>query len=75
MPRSKIFGLITAELAVLALAGSLLGVIGGILTEGEIQASALRNAALMAGIFLLGSAVAALRITNINVMKLMKAED
>ena len=29
----------------------------------------------MAGIFLLGSAVAALRITNINVMKLMKAED
>ena len=75
MRRSKIFGLITAELAVLALAGSLLGVIGGILTEGEIQASALRNAALMAGIFLLGSAVAALRITNINVMKLMKAED
>ena len=75
MRRSKIFGLVTAELAVLALAGSLLGVIGGILTEGEIQASALRNAALMAGIFLLGSAVAALRITNINVMKLMKAED
>ena len=75
MRRSKIFGLVTAELAVLALAGSLLGVIGGILTEGEIQASTLRNAALMAGIFLLGSAVAALRITNINVMKLMKAED
>lgn len=75
MKRGKIFGLVMTELAVLALAGSLIGMVGGILTEGGLQTSALRNAALMAGIFLLGAAVAALRITNINVMKLMKAED
>ena len=41
----------------------------------SIQTSALLHAALMTGIFLLGSAVAALRITSINVMNLMKVED
>ena len=75
MKQSRIFGLVMAELTVLALAGSVLGIAGGVLLEGELQVSALRNAAWMTGIFFLGSAVAALRITRINVMKLMKVED
>lgn len=75
MRQRKIFGLVMAELTVLAFAGALLGIAGGILLEGEIQTSALLNAALITGIFLLGSAIAAFRITCVNVMKLMKAED
>lgn len=73
--QGKIFGLVMAELTVLAFLGSFLGIASGILLEGEIQTSALLNAALMTGIFLLGSAIAALRITSVNVMKLMKVED
>lgn len=75
MRQSKIFGLVMAEFTILALAGSFLGIMCGILFEGEIQANALRNAALMTGVFLLGSVIAAVRITSINVMKLMKVED
>lgn len=71
----KIFGLVMAELTVLAFAGALPGIAGGILLEGKIQTSALLNAALVIGIFLLGSAIATLRIICINVMKLMKVED
>ena len=73
--QGKIFGLVMAELTVLAFLGSFLGIASGILLEGEIQTSALLNAALMTGIFLLGSALAALRITSVNVMTLMKVED
>lgn len=73
--QSKIVGLVMAELAVLAFIGSFLGIASGILLEGKIQTSALMNAALMTGIFLFGSAIAALRITSVNVMKLMKVED
>ena len=61
--------------SILAFTGALFGIAGGILLEGEIQTSALLHAALMTGISLLGSAVAALRITSINVMNLMKVED
>ena len=75
MRQSKIFGLVMAEFTILSLAGSFLGIMCGILLEGEIQANALRNAALMTGVFLLGSVIAAVRITSINVMKLMKVED
>lgn len=74
MRQRKIFGLVMAELSVLAFAGSLLGILSGILLEDKIQASALLKAALMTGVFLLGSAVAAIRITSINVIKLMKVE-
>ncbi len=75
MGRIKIFGLVMGELIFLAFLGSLLGVAGGILLEGSAQLRSLLYAALMTGIFLLGSAVAALRITSVNVMKLMKVED
>lgn len=74
MRQSEIFGLVMLELIVLALIGFFLGTASGILLEGGIQISALWNAALMTGIFLLGSAAAVLRITGINVMELMKAE-
>ena len=75
MKQCKIFGLVMGELSILAFTGAFFGIAGGILLEGEIQTSALLHAALMTGIFLLGSAVAALRITSINVMNLMKVED
>lgn len=75
MRQSKIFGLVMAELTVLALLGSLLGIASGILLEGKIQTNALLNAGVMTGIFLLGAAIAAFRITCVNVMKLMKVED
>ena len=75
MKQCKIFGLVMGELSILAFTGTFFGIAGGILLEGEIQISALLHAALMTGIFLLGSAAAALRITSINVMNLMKVED
>ena len=75
MKQCKIFGLVMGELSILAFTGAFFGIAGGILLEGEIQTSALLHAALMTDIFLLGSAVAALRITSINVMNLMKVED
>lgn len=67
----RIFRLVMAELTVLALIGSFLGIASGILLEGEIQTSALMHTALVTGIFLLGSAIATIRITNVNVMTLM----
>lgn len=75
MGKSWVFWLVMAELLVLALLGCVLGAAGGILLEGEIHTSALLHAAWMTGIFLLGSAIAALRIANVNVMKLMKVEE
>lgn len=75
MRKSRIFGLVMAENTVLALIGLLLGMAGGVLLEGTIRISALLHAAVMTGVFLLGSAIATLRITNVNVMKLMKVED
>lgn len=75
MKQSKIFALVMAELAVLALVGLVLGITGGILLEGNIRTSALSSAALMTGLFLFGSAIAVIRGTRINVMKLMKVED
>ena len=74
MKQCKIFGLVMGELSILAFTGAFFGIAGGILLE-EIQTSAMLHAALMTGIFLLGSAAAALRITSINVMNLMKVED
>lgn len=74
MPRSRIFRQIMGELTLLALPGAVLGTAGGILLEGEIQTGALLYAAGMTGVFLLGAAIAALRVTGVNVMKLMKVE-
>lgn len=75
MGKGRIFGLVMAELAVLALTGLLLGMAGGVLLEGKMRVSALLHAAAITGVFLLGSAIATLRITNVNVMQLMKMED
>lgn len=54
------------ELTLLALPGAVLGAAGGILLEGEIQTGALFHAAGMTGIFLLGAALAALRVTGVS---------
>ncbi len=75
MSRGKVFGLVMTELAVLALFGAVLGTAVGFLVEGAVLFRALTRAAFITGIFLLGSAIAAVRITGVNVMKLMKVED
>lgn len=75
MSRGKVFGLVMTELAVLALFGAALGTAVGFLVEGAVLFRALTRAAFITGIFLLGSAIAAVRITGVNVMKLMKVED
>ncbi len=75
MSRGRVFGLVMAELVVLALFGAVLGTAAGFLVEGKILLRALTRAALITGIFVLGSAIAAVRITGVNVMKLMKVED
>lgn len=75
MSQLKIFALVMVELAALTVAGALAGVAGGIALEGRIEPGALWNAALITGVFLVGSGVAALTITNVNVMKLMKVEE
>ena len=75
MRQSRIFGIILGELAVLTVLGALLGTVGGMLLERTDPFGALANAALIAGVFLLGSAIAAIRITGVNIMKLMKVED
>lgn len=75
MSQTKIFGLVMGELVFLTLTGTALGVAGGTLLEGRLQTEALWNAAIIAGVFLVGSGIAAVTITSVNVMKLMKVED
>lgn len=75
MKQIRIFGLVIGELVTLALLGALFGIAVGFLLERTVQARALANAVLMTAIFLLGSAIAAVRITSVNVIKLMKVED
>lgn len=73
--RWRVFGLVMAELILPSAIGVCLGSAGGSFLEGGLQAGGLRSAALMTGVFLLGAAVAAIRITGVNTMKLMKSED
>lgn len=75
MSRVRVFGLVVAELVLLALIGAVLGTAVGFGMEEQVQSSALAKAALITGIFILGAAIAAVRITGVNVMKLMKTED
>ena len=75
MSRSRVFGLVMIELALLSIFGALFGIIVGFLVEGSLSLSALIKAVLITGFFILGSSIAAFRITGVNIMKLMKAED
>lgn len=73
--RRAVFGLVLEEQAVLAVAGLLVGAMGGFFLEGNLSGVALLRVVSMGAIFLVGSAVAALRVACVNVMKLMKAEE
>lgn len=75
MKRRKIFWLVFREQAVLAILGAVLGFIGTLLIEGPFNMQSVSKATLMIAIFLVGTALASLRTTGINVMKLMKAEE
>lgn len=75
MSQAKIFGLVFEELLVLTILGGAGGLISGFILEGAIKEKATVNAALITGIFVLGAAIAALRVTSVSVMKLMKVED
>lgn len=75
MKGRKIFWLVFREQAILAILGALLGFGGVALIERLFHVQAFGKAVLMIVIFLIGSALASLRTTSINVMKLMKTED
>lgn len=75
MKQIKIFGLVFEELLILTLLGGVAGFAAGFFMEGTIERQAILNAALITGIFLLGAAISAIRVTSVNVIKLMKAED
>lgn len=75
MKQRSIFALVFLEQAVLALAGGLIGTGFGCLLEGGLAMGALTKAGVMLGIFMIGSAIAALRMTSVNTMELMKVEE
>lgn len=71
----KIFILVLGELLQLSVLGAAVGVLCDLIAEGGLSARTISAAATMIGVFLLGAAAAALRISGINVMKLMKVEE
>ena len=70
-----IFGQVFGEELLLALLGAAIGAGVAFAIEGNYPLDAVRSAGLLLGLFLLGAAVACFVVTNVNVMKLMKAED
>lgn len=75
MSRYRIMLLLIGELTMLSLVGILVGFLGGSIFDGAFSSDTLGKILFMAGIFIGGTAVAALRVTSVNVMKLMKVED
>lgn len=71
----SIFRQVFAEQLLLAAIGAVLGAVLALAVEGGYPSAAVRSAGLLLGLFLLGAAVACFVVTNVNVMKLMKAED
>lgn len=75
MNRRKIFSIVFFEQTVLAVLGGGLGIGLGRLMDGVMEAGALAKAALVIAVFLIGAAIATIRVTGVNVMKLMKVGD
>ena len=71
----KIFAIVFFEQAVLAALGGGIGIGAGWLLDAVLESGALVKAALVIAVFLVGAAIAAIRVTSVNVMKLMKVED
>ena len=59
----------------LAILGGGMGIGAGWLLDAVLESGALVKAALVIAVFLVGAAIAAIRVTSVNVMKLMKVED
>ena len=74
MKRGRIFGLIFSEQLLLAIPSALLGLLCGAVFGG-LSRRALGSAALLLVLFLAGTAVSVLRVTDVSVMKLMKSEE
>lgn len=75
MNRWKIFSIVFFEQTVLALLGVSTGVGIGWMVEGVPELGAFAKAILVVAVFLIGAAIATIRVTSVNVMKLMKVED
>lgn len=75
MNQRKIFSIVFFEQTVLALLGGGIGIGIGWIMDGIIEPGALAKAGLVIAVFLIGAAIATIRVTSVNVMKLMKVED
>lgn len=75
MTPAKVFFLVFEEFILLALCGGLVGFVCGYLFENTLQPAAIQNAILIVCVYLAGASIAVFRICNLNVMKLMKAEE
>ncbi len=75
LSRWRVLGLVLLELGIFAALGAVLGIGLGAAVEGAVSPNALGKAAVLTGVFLVGSALAAWCVTGVNVMKLMKVED
>ena len=75
MNRRKIFSIVFLEQTVLALLGGGVGIGIGWLMDGTMESGAFAKAVLVIAVFLTGTALATIRVTSVNVMKLMKVED
>lgn len=75
MNQFKIFALVFGEQLLLALVGGGLGITIGWVLDRKMETAALSRAGLVMALFLVGTAIATIRVTGVNVMKLMKVED
>ena len=75
MNQRKIFAIVFFEQTVLTLLGGGIGIGIGWIMDGITEPGALAKAALVIAVFLIGAAIATIRVTSVNVMKLMKVED
>ena len=75
MNQRNIFSIVFFEQTVLALLGGGTGIGIGWIMDGIMEPGALAKAGLVIAVFLIGAAIATIRVTSVNVMKLMKVED
>lgn len=71
----NIFLLVLLEQVVLAMLGGMAGVGVGFWIEQQLSGRAMIKSGIVVAVFLMGASIAAIRVTSVNVMKLMKVED
>lgn len=74
MTQRRIFTLVFMEQAVLAILGGAVGIGLGLCMEQHLSSRAVLKTGLVVTVFLIGAAIATIRVTSVNVMKLMKVE-